>query len=129
MTGRLQHSESFTRLSEIGNSTPPEGGGFAYDEPTMRTLITKWLELADRYLDSSRRLDTGPIEGPGLDFASKAQAEAATNSTKAYYAYLAKNYWYCVEQAQLLQDTLNDYLGIEHRSVIDFSRSGPQAEI
>jgi hypothetical protein len=42
---------------------------------------------------------------------------------------VVRNYWYCIEQAQLLQDTLDDYRGQEHQSVILINKSGPQAGI
>ena len=131
MSGRLEQSEDYRRLEKMGGPTPvePTTGGFAYDEATLTSLVTKWTELADRYLASSRRVSPGPIAPSDLDFASKAQADASTNATKAYYEYVVRNYWYCVKQAQLLQDTLNDYRGQEHESVIEFTRSGPQAGI
>lgn len=129
MSGRLEQSEGYRRLEKMGGPTPlePTTGGFAYDEATLKSLITKWTELADRYLASSRRISPDPITPPGLDFASKGQADASTNAIKAYYEYVVRNYWYCIEQAQLLQNTLNDYLGQEHESVISLNKSGPQA--
>lgn len=131
MSGRLEQSEGYRRLEKMGSPTPVESttGGFAYDEPTLRSLVTKWTELADRYLASSQRISPDPIAPPGLDFASKAQADASTNATRAYYEYVVKNDWYCVEQARQLQNTLDDYLGQEHQSVILINKSGPQAGI
>jgi hypothetical protein len=118
-------------LSEIANSGSGSGGSFAYDEATLRSLIGKWLELADHYLGSVNRISLGAVAGPGLDFASEALAASANSSGGAYRKYVVENHWYCVKQAQLLQDTLDDYLGVEHRSVIDFTRAGtgPQAGI
>lgn len=129
MSGRLEQTEGYRRLEKLGSPTPvqPTSGSFAYDEATLQSLITKWTDLADRYLASSQRVSTEPITPPGLDFASKAQAEASTNATKAYYEYAVKNYWYCVKQAQLLQDTLDDYRGQEQQSVLLINKSGPQA--
>lgn len=131
MSGKLDQSEGYRRLEKMGSPAPREstGGGFAYDEATLRSLVGKWTELADRYLASSKRVSTDAIAPPGLDFASKAQAEASTNANKAYYEYVVKNYWYCVEQAQTLQATLDDYLGREHESVIEINKSGPRAGI
>jgi hypothetical protein len=131
MSGRLEQSEGYRRLEKMGGPTPVDStnGGFAYDEATLKSLVTKWTELADRYLASSQRVSKESISPPGLDFASRAQAEASTNATKAYYEYVVKNYWYCVRQAQLLQDTLNDYLGQEHETVITINQAGPQAGI
>src|SRR5687767_5898352 len=107
MGERPERSEGYRRLQKMGSPAPGEGagGGFAYDEATLQALIKKWTELADRYLTSSRRILTDPITPPGLDFASKAQAAASTKATGAYREYVVRNYWYCIEQAQLLQDT------------------------
>jgi hypothetical protein len=131
MSERPEHNEGHRRLRKTGGPAPAESasGGFAYDEATLTSLVTKWTELADRYLASSRRVSTDQITPPGLDFASKGQAEASTNATKAYYEYVVRNYWYCIEQAQLMQDTLDDYRGREHHSVIEFTKAGPQAGI
>jgi hypothetical protein len=117
------------RLGEIANSGSSGGGGFTYDEATLRSLIGKWLELADHYLGSVNRISLGSVEGPGLDFASEALATSANSSSGAYRKYVVENYWYCIKQAQLLQDTLDDYLDVEHQSVIDFAKAGPQAGI
>jgi hypothetical protein len=100
-------------------------GTFAYDEPTMRSLVTNWLDLADDYdlsLDESLRI--AQVEGPGLDYASKAQADAANASGRAYLAYLEHNRDYCYEQAQLCQNALDDYLGVEHHNVKEINQSG-----
>jgi hypothetical protein len=131
MSGRLEQSEAYRRLEKMGSPTPVESasGSFAYDETTLTALVTKWTELADRYLASSQRISPDPIAPPGLDFASRGQADASTNATKAYYEYVVKNYWYCIEQAQHLQNTLDDYLGQEHQSVTLINKSGPQAGI
>lgn len=42
--------------------------------------------------------------------------------------YLSKNFEYCLEQAQKLQNTLDDYLGVEHRNVSDFLKSVPEPQ-
>ena len=130
MSERPDPSEGHRSLEKTAGPRPgAPTGTFAYDEATLRSLVTKWKELADRYLASSRRISAESITPPGLDFASRAQAEASTNATKAYCEYVVKNYWYCIEQAQRMQDTLDDYLGQEHQSVILIHQSGPQAGI
>jgi hypothetical protein len=127
MTGELTRGAGPRGLSEIANSGQGEGGSFAYDEATLRSLVSKWLELADHYRGSLDRINLGSVEGPGLDFASEALAKSANKSGAAYTMYITKNYWYCVKQAQLMQDTLDDYLGVEHHSVIDFTRTGAES--
>jgi hypothetical protein len=137
VTGGLDRGAGPRSLSEIANSGPSEGGSFVYDEATLQSLVTKWVELAEHYQGSVNRIDLGSVVGPGEDFASRALADSANNSGMAYRKYLVQNYWYCIEQAQQLQHTLDDYLGVEHRSVIDFTNAvepeptqgGPRAGI
>lgn len=122
MTGELHRNNSIH---------PTTTGGFAFDEATMRSLITNWLDLAYSY-ESSLRNARGMTEvvGPGLDFASERQAVAAVKSGAAYLRYVDHNYQYCLDQAQLFQNALDDYLGIEHTNVTGIEQSGePQAGI
>jgi hypothetical protein len=64
------------------------------------------------------------VEPPGLDFASEAMSRSANASGTAYLKYLEQNYRYCVDQAQLLQNTLDDYLGVEHHNVVELDKPG-----
>lgn len=132
MSGRLTRGGDIDRSSETASTSSGEGG-FAFDEATMQTLINKWLALADHYDTSAMQSDTGAMTpeqlAPGLDIASRAQANAALSSTQAYRTYLQKNYEYCINQAQALRATLDDYLGQEHQSVRDINDAGPRAGI
>ncbi len=102
-------------------------GSFTFDEATMRSLISQWLDLADSYGESLANAGTmARVEAPGLDFASKAQAEAANRSGNSYIEYLASNRRFCAAQAQLFQDALDDYLGVEHTNVIEFDKTHPE---
>lgn len=122
MGGELNRGSGPRSLSDIANSGPSEGGTFVYDETTLRSLITKWVELADHYNSSLNRTTMGAVRPPGEDFASEAMANSANSSGKAYLVYLTRNYWYCIRQAQLLHDTLDDYLGVEHHNVIELTK-------
>jgi hypothetical protein len=132
MSGRLARGGNIDRSGETAGTSPGEGG-FAFDEATMQTLIKKWLALADHYEISVTRADMGSMTpeqlAPGLDIASEAQAKAALSSAQAYQVYLRKNHEYCINQAQLLRVTLDDYLGQEHQRVRDINNAGPQAGI
>ncbi|MFL6119884.1 hypothetical protein [Actinophytocola sp.] len=124
MSGSLRHGSGPRSLSEIARSGGPTGSGsFVYDEATLRSLISKWVALADHYDGSMRRINLGAVEPPGLDFASEALSKSANTSGTAYLKYLEQNYRYCVEQAQLLQDTLDDYLGVEHQNVTELNKT------
>jgi hypothetical protein len=121
-----------TALQNIaGNNTQGAitTGTFEFDEDTMRQLVSEWLSLAEDYEDSLNRTVTMvQIEGPGLDFASESHAEAANASGSAYLAYLRNNRDYCLQQAQLFQNALHDYLGIEHTNVTQIGDAGQPLE-
>lgn len=124
VTGELHHGSGPQSLTDIAHGSQA-AGSFEFDEATMRKLITEWFDLADSYQDSqwaSRPLVQ--VEGPGLDFASKAYATAASSSGKAYIEYLAKNSAYCRAQGELFQKALDDYLGIEHANTTEMGKSG-----
>lgn len=129
MSGRSDGNGNVARLGEIANSAPSQGSGFAYDEATLRTLITKWLELAQSYRTSMNRIGKTSVAAPGLDLASEAQAAAVTRGLREYGTYAGKNYQYCMSQAQLLQNALNDYLGIERQNVKDLIKAGSSTEL
>lgn len=103
------------------------GGSFAFTEPDMRTIIQNWLDLADSYrqsLGTARMM--ARIEPPAEDFASRFHADAANCSAESYREYLEHNSDYCLQQAQLFQDTLNDYLGTEQTNVTEMNKTAPQ---
>lgn len=111
-------------------------GTFEFDEDTMRHLVSEWLSLAEDYDRSYSQAESMiQIKGPGLDFASRSHADAANASGRAYLDYLQRNRDYCVQQAQLFQNALHDYLGIEHTNVTQIGDvgqsldSGPKAGI
>jgi len=105
-------------------------GTFAYDEDTLRSLVTDWMNLATNYADSLHSCEfMAQVEGAGLDHASEAHANAANISGRSYVSYLQQNRDYCTQQAQLFQNTLDDYLGVEHKTVTEINKSGPQAGI
>jgi len=124
MSGQLHRDENMYRqLNDVANSGAGEGG-FAFDEATMRSIVTSWLDLAVSYARSRRSArDMGTVTGPGLDLASEGQALAASESGTSYLEYLKHNETYCLEQAQLFQNALDDYLGVEHTNIIEINKS------
>lgn len=114
----------FNRGTTQGSVT---GGSFAYTEPEMRAIITNWLDLARSYRDSQlnaeRMTRVGP---PAFDFASQLHAAAANRSGESYRQYLEHNQSYCIQQAQLFQNALDDYLGVEHTNVTEMNKVDPQ---
>ncbi len=133
MSGELHHGAGARSLRDVANSGTAEGGGFAFDEATLRTLVTSWLELADSYQRSTDNAENMVrIDGPGSDYASWSQAEAANASGRSYATYLQHSRDYCLEQAQQFQNALDDYLGVEHTNVTEINKTGsdgPQAGV
>ncbi len=118
MTGELRRGTTIRGVTGGTTEGTITTGGFTYDEDTLNDLIAEWLALAEDYNRSfrdSQRLVA--VKGPGLDFASEAVAGAANSYGQAYLNYLRQNATYCTEQAQLCQNALDDYLGIERRNV------------
>jgi hypothetical protein len=102
-------------------------GTFTFNEPEMKTIINNWLDLGRSYDESIRgSFRMTIVEGPGRDFASQMFATAANQSGDSYVAYLKNNRDYCLQQAQLFQDTLDSYLGVEHTNVTGINNSDQQ---
>ena len=137
MDGQLHRDHINSELSGFFSQSHTEGtitnGRFEYDEGTLQGLVNDWMDLAYHYDESLQNArGMAAVEGPGRDIASKAQAEAANVSGRSYLAYLENNHSYCTNQAQLFQNALDDYLGIEHRNVTEINKSdkrGPQPGI
>ena len=133
MEGELHRAHIRSELGGFFSEGHTDGtvtGTFAYDEDDLRLLVTRWLDLAESYQTSMAA--THPmtsVSGPGLEFASDGQANAANASGNAYREHLRTSYEYCVDQAQKCQDTLDDYLGVEHRNVAKMLEARPQAGI
>jgi hypothetical protein len=121
MTGELHKNNSIH---------PVATGGFAFDEATMRSLIQNWRDLAISYQNSlEQATQMAEVVGPGLDFASELHASAANKSGAAYLRYLEHNLNYCADQAQLFQNALDDYLGIEHTTITEFNKTGSEGSV
>jgi hypothetical protein len=129
MTGELRRGTTIRGITGGTTEGTITTGGFAYDEATLNDLIKEWIGLADDYDRSyrqSRMLER--VVGPGKDFASESVAKAANSYGKAYLIYLKQNKDYCINQAQLCQNALDDYLGIERRNVAELYQSGQAAD-
>ena len=103
------------------------GGTFAFTEPEMLTIVKNWRDLARSYRDSQQNAyRMSRIEPPADDLASMWHAGGANQSGKAYQAYLKHNEEYCTQQADLFQQTLDDYLGTEHTNATEINKTAPQ---
>ena len=105
------------------------GGKFAFSEADLVRIRDNWLDLARSYRESLFNADRmARIKPPAEDMASKFHANAANASGEAYRQYLEHNRDYCMQQAQLFEDVLADYLGTEHTNVSDIDKApqGPQ---
>jgi hypothetical protein len=106
------------------------GGSFTFTEADMATIRDNWRDLARSYEQSFRSAEIMMrIDPPAEDMASEFHASAANRSGESYKTYLEHNWQYCRQQAQLFQNALDDYLGVEHTNVTDFNKTsqpGPQ---
>lgn len=122
MDGQAYQDRIQSQLSGMLSTGSTEGtvtgGTFSFTEDDMAKIRDNWLELARSYRDSFDAADTmSKITAPAEDMASKFHAKAANHSGLAYRTYLEHNWQYCNDQAQLFQDALSDYLGVEHTNV------------
>jgi hypothetical protein len=116
--------EVFTTNTTQGSVT---GGSFAFTEPDLRTIIQNWLDLAESYRASMTNAEMmSRIMPPAEDFASRAHAQSANQSGASYGRYLEHNRSYCLQQAQLFQNALDDYLGVERTNVDELDKAAPQ---
>jgi hypothetical protein len=103
-------------------------GGFSFDEDTMRRIITRYTTLADSYQGSFRNAERmAAVEGPGLDYASESVANAANQGGSSYYDYLLHQRDECRNQAQLFQQALDEYLGVDQSNAEDINKTGDGA--
>jgi hypothetical protein len=129
MNGELRRGATVRGVVSGSTEGAITTGGFSYDEATLMDLIREWLALGydyDKSLRDSR--DLTRVVGPGLDFASESVASAANSYGKNYLTYLQHNRDYCFEQAQLCQNALDDYLGVERRNVTELGRAGQSGD-
>lgn len=131
MDGQQHRDAINAELAGFFNSNTTEGsfttGGFSFSEPQIQTAIKNYLDLADSYsksIDKARAMTI--VAGPGLDFASESFANAANRSGDSVIDSFTNAHDYCVEQAQLCQNALDDYLGVEHRNVREIYKQGQQ---
>lgn len=104
-------------------------GSFAFTPEQMRDIITRWTNLAESYARSANTaVALANVEGPGVEYASQSHASVANESGRAYLRSLEEKWRYCLAQAQKFQDTLDDYLGVEHRNadIIKNAGAGPR---
>jgi hypothetical protein len=116
-------------LSGITAAHSPAGasGTFSYTPEALSDLIAEWQSMADDYrisVKESRSLVA--VQGPGTEYASRSHATMANISGQAYAASLNEKLAYCLAQAQKLQDTLDDYLGVEHHNISQINQRQSQ---
>lgn len=131
MDGREHRENIESQLAGMFGTTTTQGtltsGSFTYSEDDLQTIINNWLDLAASYrssIDNANQM--ARIEPPADDFASALHAAQANRSGESYRDYVAHNRDYCLQQAQLFQDALNDYLGVEHSNADSFDESAPR---
>lgn len=130
MAGEAQEESIRDLLSMFGTGTTEgavTGGKFAFSEADMVKIKQNWLDLADSYQASLYNADRmSKIKPPAEDMASTFHVKAANSSGESYQTYLEHNRDYCLRQAQLFEEVLADYQGVEHTNVTDIKRLGRQ---
>ena len=134
MDGQAYQDRIRSQLSGMLSTGSTEGtvtgGSFAFNEDDMVKIRDNWLDLAESYRKSLRNADRmSRIDAPAEDMASKFHANAANRSGESYMAYLKHNRSYCEQQAQMIHDTLADYLGIERANIIEIDTAGDQGPV
>jgi hypothetical protein len=119
--------QTFPTIDSIlaGITTHPTTGNFAYTPDQVRDIIKGFLDLAESYRNSLVNARVmASVEAPGLEYASESHAVAARAMGEGYLKSITDSYHYCLAQAQKFQDTLDDYLGLEHHNVARLNRAG-----
>ncbi|MDQ3577967.1 MAG: hypothetical protein M3443_10290 [Actinomycetota bacterium] len=112
---------------------PPSAGPgdkFVFDPDEVAAIVKDWLDLAKQYrtsLDTSKAL--GQIDSPGTEYSSQIHASVASSSGLAYLTSLEEKWNYCLDEADKFQKSLDDYLGVEHKSVARLNRAGNEGMI
>lgn len=137
--GALDGQEHRDRIkAELSGMTASDGpqntsiGSFAFTESDIRQLITNWLDIAKSYDRSiTTAIYVTQVTGPGLDFASDSFANKANQSGESLLQHLRHGWEYSIQQAQLAQTALDDYLGVEHTNVMNLYKAqhGERTEV
>jgi hypothetical protein len=101
-----------------GITTSTTTGSFSYTPDQMRDIIKGFLDLAESYRKSLANAEViARVEAPGLEYASESHAASTRAMGEDYRRSIEDSRQYCLAQAQKFQDTLDDYLGLEHSNV------------
>lgn len=126
MGGQESRDRIVAELGKLGDASSQgvAAGGFAFTESDIRKVIANWVGIVESY-DSSlaEAAFATQIDGPGLDFASNSFASKANESGTSLVQHLRYGREYSIYQAQLAQNALDDYLGVEHTNVMDFNKT------
>jgi hypothetical protein len=129
----LSFAQIGSALSDIAANAAPgpaasgPSGSFSYAPEQLRDLVKEWMDLANDYsLSIMNARDLTTVKGPGKEYASESYANEANRSGVMYRDSLQQRSDYCVQEAQKLQDALDDYLGVEHHNLSVIKAAGPQ---
>jgi hypothetical protein len=91
-----------------------EGAGFKYDEATLHELVKEWSDLAQEYVfDLNEARSIAMARSPGLEFASKGNAEVTQQSGTALVEALDQRITYCQNMAAKYVAALGKYATAE----------------
>lgn len=112
-------------VARAGSYGGGAGGGFSYDEETLRELMREWNDLANEFADDmnmARAIATA--EGPGLEYASGGNAELIRASGAALISTLQNRETYCRAMAAKFQTALRKYAAAEDAHSIEINQAG-----
>ncbi|MET8851161.1 hypothetical protein [Amycolatopsis sp. NPDC004625] len=90
------------------------GGGFEYDEETLRELVREWRDLAAEFrADIAQAEKLGRVQGPGIEYASSGNAELVRASGSALTKTLRQRADYCDAMADRFVTALGKYAEAE----------------
>jgi hypothetical protein len=101
------------------------GSGFEYDEATLRELMHEWNDLANEFADDlSRARALATVDGPGLEYASRGNAELIRQSGSALSTTLEQRESYCRAMAAKFQTALGKYAAAEDTHSTQINQTG-----
>jgi hypothetical protein len=101
------------------------GGGFEYDEETLRELMHEWNDLANEFKhDQEQAVTLTRVKGPGLEYASGGNAEKIHQSGEALLSTLAAREEYCRNMAAKFKAALGRYARAEDDHTTEITQTG-----
>src|SRR4051812_2962413 len=101
------------------------GGGFEYDEATLREVMHEGNDLANEFRNDQRRAEQlAQTRAPGLEYASDSNAEQIRNSGRVLLETLGERERYCRTMAKKFETALGKYKDAEATHESEINQTG-----